>query len=616
MISQDTIDEVKERASIVEIVSESLQLKRQGSSFVGLCPFHSEKTPSFHVRERDNGYHCFGCGESGNVIMFVMKEKGYSYPEAIEYLAQRFGIVVRREGGGKPRAQSSLKKDLAKLNLHAQEFFRGALQSCPDAVKSYLIDRKLTPQAVESFKVGFCPVARGGGDLLGYLRGKGAKDDLLLISGLARRSMHGEIYSAYAGRLIFPIISEGKEILGFGGRIIPALFPAERAQTAPKYINSPENDLYHKSKTLFGLPQALEAIRRTNEAYFVEGYMDVIGLWQAGLKNVVASCGTALTDGHLKRLSRLASKLFVLFDGDSAGRAAAAKSFLVFNNAEIDGQAVFLPDGEDPDSFAAKHGEDTQRQISLFKPHSLVDCYLNSLVAKANCSEMKELGGAAAEKIAAELARAIARTERPLQRDRQIEQVWFRFQMDKQRLYEMVEQARSGASTKAPEEQAAEEVPQISMKPVSELPRLDREILLAVMAHRDELVTKVLADPEISTSLDSASMAFVHGLQTAIAVPDPAKAKERVKELLRSLHGSWGQLWTQAHAMQQEKGSDLRRTFAECTVALRKIRLNQRVKEVDRRIAASSDDEEKIRLYQEKLTLEKQARSAGDGLPR
>ena len=348
MITQQSIEKVRNTANIVEIVSETVALRRSGSNFLGLCPFHSERSPSFFVRESSNSYNCFGCGSSGNVISFVMATRAMSFPDAVEMLAGRFGVPLEYESG-KSAAPRIDREHLFKICQTAHHFFRRSLLQVKTKqgefahVGNYLKKRLLTADVINTFGLGYCPSQRRS--LLDVLVAAGFKEEDILLTGLVRRTARGDLYELFRGRLIFPIFMDAKRIAGFGGRMIPGVLESQGDRVVPKYINSPETPLYQKSKVFYGLPQALPSIRSERHAYIVEGYMDVIGLAMRGVSNVIACCGTAMTEQHIRRLGGICDKVTLLFDGDEAGRGAASKSFLVSRNAELDLSALFLPDG-------------------------------------------------------------------------------------------------------------------------------------------------------------------------------------------------------------------------------------------------------------------------------
>ena len=278
-----------------------VKLKAAGSNLVGLCPFHDEKTGSFNINVSNNYYHCFGCGASGNVLSYVMETKGFSFLEAVEYLAQKFNITLKHEGGKKKAKSDISGKEIYQLNALAQEFFRSALKDNSKKLVSYLEDRGFDLPALKPFALGYAPA--GWDNLYQFFQSRKIPEKLMLASGLIKKNSSGKIYDVFRDRVIFPIWIDGQRIAGFGGRIIEE--DADKKQA--KYLNSPETLVYHKSQILFGFPQAIKAVKSLGYVYLVEGYFDVIRLHQMGVCNVVATCGTAVTPQHLKKLNHVAT---------------------------------------------------------------------------------------------------------------------------------------------------------------------------------------------------------------------------------------------------------------------------------------------------------------------
>ncbi|HZP42708.1 MAG TPA: DNA primase [Candidatus Binatia bacterium] len=406
-IPEDAIRHVRERASIVEVVSDTVTLRRRGRSFVGLCPFHSEKTPSFSVSEERGFYHCFGCGEHGDVFTFVMKVESLAFPDAVRRVAQRFGLRVP-EAADEPARRG---EPLAAANAIAAAFFQAELAS-PAGVRAraYVRERGLGDDVVRRFGIGWAPAT--GDALARHLRAKGvAVEHALEVGLLARRERTdggNPVYDRFRDRLMFPITDRFGRVIAFGGRILPG--PAVRPD-APKYLNSPESPLFHKGQTVFGLAQAREAIRRAGRAIVVEGYMDVIALAQAGVEEVVAPLGTAFTADQLRVLRLISGDTIVAcFDGDRAGWKAAARSFLVFLEAGLWGRGAFLPAGEDPDSFVRAHGR-AAFEACVAKAVPLVETYLDDLTG-----DDRDAVGRRAE-AAREVARVLKRVRNPREYD-------------------------------------------------------------------------------------------------------------------------------------------------------------------------------------------------------
>jgi len=349
-IPDDQIERVRAAANLVEIVSAHVSLKRRGQNHVGLCPFHQEKTPSFTVSESKQIYHCFGCGEGGNAISFVMRMEGIEFPDAVRRLAERYGIALavdRTGGGGAKRGEE--RERVRRVNELALAFFRERLaQAAPDApVRRYLDRRGLDARMVEAFELGWAPDDWQA--LTAHALGRGqSRDDLVLAGVTAKRDSDGRCYDRFRGRLIFPIRSADGQVAGFGGRVI--------GDGEPKYLNSPETPLYHKGSILYGLHPMRKQGGQRPWVLVVEGYLDVIACHRHGLTDTVAPLGTALTEDHARLLSRHTERVDLVFDGDNAGRAAARKAAMVLAPFSLDVRIVTLPAGEDPDSLLSGAG--------------------------------------------------------------------------------------------------------------------------------------------------------------------------------------------------------------------------------------------------------------------
>lgn len=633
MIAEKTIEEIKARANLVEIVGESQQLRRQGSSYVCCCPFHQERSPSFHIRDGGRFYHCFGCGVSGNAISYVMQMRGLSFPEAVEELAERYGITVALIGG-RPERDRVNTGEFYQANQLAQEFFQRSLQEAPAAVKKYVAERGFTPEAMRAFGLGFSPLKWQG--LCDFLRGKKISEELLLRSGLARRNSRGELYDGLRGRLVFPIFQDPRRIAGFGGRVIPGL---NDNPDAPKYVNSSDSPVYNKSKLLFGLPQALQAIRQKGDVFVVEGYMDVIGLWQVGIQNVVATCGTALTEQHVRRIAQLCKRVTVLFDGDAAGRAAAAKSFAVFLNSGIDASARFLPDEDDPDTLARRLGVATGDYLAALPAQPLLDSFIDQTLAAHGAADAGALGAAAKGTIGKEVAAIVSRVENPIERDELLKRVSYRLRVDSEHLVTLAGASRAavepltsgvpsgpvrqpgagGGRSSEGEANAAhsnsrarpagqQEPPDIAFsgRPVTDLPRLDRELLLVVMAMREQYVDSVLNDPLICEAIHPTTRAFVEGL-SAILASDLTREEQRqaTKALLLQFGESWVAHWKTAHEMLEDQRVKFVQVFEQCRQALDRAKFQDLGRQLTEQLAAAQDDAEREDLSLKLVALKR-----------
>ncbi|MBN7815899.1 DNA primase [Algoriphagus pacificus] len=353
-ISKLTTDKVKERVDIEEVVGDYVPLKKKGQNMWACCPFHNEKSPSFSISPAKQIYKCFGCGKAGDPIQFVMDIEGIGFTEAIRHLAGKYGIEVEEDETRTPeqdQAQNERESLYIALGF-ARDFFVKNLQS-PEGKSiglSYFKERGFTPAIIEKFDLGYA--LDGWDNLLKEAKSAGFQEEILLKSGLIlqKEGDASRVYDRFRGRVIFPIHNIGGKPIGFGARILT------KDKNQPKYINSPETAVYHKSDVLYGMYQAKKAIRDKDNCYLVEGYTDVVSLHLSGIENVVASSGTSLTDGQIKLIKRFTDQVTVLYDGDSAGIKASLRGIDLLLEGGLNVKAVVFPDGEDPDSYSRKVG--------------------------------------------------------------------------------------------------------------------------------------------------------------------------------------------------------------------------------------------------------------------
>ncbi len=351
MISPASVQEVMNRADIVDVVGQFVRLRKRGTNYIANCPFHNEKTPSFNVSPAKGIYKCFGCGKAGNVVTFIQEHEKLTYPEAIRWLADFYKITLEETERSPEQQQKQLAEEgLRILNEYAATYFHDTLLNTDEGQAiglSYFKQRGFRKDIMERFRLGYNP--ERGDAFYTAATNKGYKGEMLDRAGLAK-NRNGGYYDVYRGRVIFPIQSMTGRILGFGARILKS------NEKAPKYINTPENELYVKSKVLYGMYQGRQAIGKQDECLLVEGYTDVISLHQAGVENVVSSSGTSLTEDQLRLIGQLTKNLTILYDGDSAGIKAALRGLDMALAQSFNVQLVLLPDGEDPDSFVQKSG--------------------------------------------------------------------------------------------------------------------------------------------------------------------------------------------------------------------------------------------------------------------
>src|SRR5712664_1165554 len=366
-------ERVKQQADIVRVVGEYVRLKKSGQNFTGLCPFHSEKTPSFAVHPVKQIYHCFGCGVGGDVFSFVREMEKCEFPEAVRVVAEKCGIAIPRprERSPEERRENQQRAALVEMHREAAAFFMKQLEGTLEgkAARAYLEDRGLDAEAIARFGLGFAP--SGGEVLYRHLKQK-YPDKLIEVSGLVSRdqSGSGRFYDRFRRRMMFPIANEAGKIVAFGGRAL--------GDDMPKYLNSPETPIYSKSNILYHLDRAKEGMRRQDLAILVEGYMDAIGVARAGINNVVASCGTSLAESQVKLLARFTRRVVVNYDPDAAGQAATERSIVLLLEQGFDVRVLALPGKADPDKFIREQGAEAYRKLLESAPE-----YVDYLIGRA-----------------------------------------------------------------------------------------------------------------------------------------------------------------------------------------------------------------------------------------
>jgi DNA primase len=358
MISPATIQQILARLDIIDIIGGFVKLKKRGSNYLGLCPFHNEKTPSFTVSPSKELYKCFGCGRSGNTVSFIMEHEKYSYPEALRWLANKYGIEVEETyQSDEQKLQVQAADSLYIINSFAQQFFTRMLfetEEGQDIALAYFKERGFREDIIRKFQLGYSPEQRDA--FTKEALAKQYNAELLIRSGLVA-NRNEQLTDNYRGRVIFPVHNHSGKILGFGARILKS------NDKAPKYINTPENEIYLKSKILYGSYFARQAIDKADECLLVEGYTDVISLHQAGIENVVASGGTSLTPDQLRLIKKYSNNLTIIYDGDAAGVKAALRGLDLALEEGLNVKLVLIPDGDDPDSYVNKVGATAFREF-------------------------------------------------------------------------------------------------------------------------------------------------------------------------------------------------------------------------------------------------------------
>ncbi len=396
-IPEETIQQIRHRVDIVDLVGRFVSLKRSGRSHKGLCPFHEEKTPSFNVNSDREAFYCFGCQASGNAISFLMKMENLTFPEAVRVLGREVGVEIPETAGGLERG---LSERLYAANELAQKRYHAALAAPGNPGAAYLERRGLDRDTIERFGLGFAP--NRWDFIAGALAEEKIPAELGEKAGLLAPRDSGGHYDRLRGRVVFPIRDVRDRVVGFGGR-------ATRSDQEPKYLNTPESPIYRKREGFFGFPAALEPIRRTERAVVVEGYFDLIALHRAGVEGALATCGTALTTDHARNLRRRTRQVVMLFDGDEAGQQAVERALEVLVPEGLRVRAALLPGGEDPDSFLAREGAEALRELVAGAPPA-IEIVIRRAVSKGCRTPWEKADAVGA--VAPHLARVSSEVER------------------------------------------------------------------------------------------------------------------------------------------------------------------------------------------------------------
>lgn len=387
MIKQEIVDKILDTARIEEVVGDFVDLKKRGTSLIGLCPFHNEKTPSFNVSVSKGIYKCFGCGAGGDAVRFVMEHEKYAYPEALRYLAQKYHIEVEEtERTPEQLAAQDKRESLFIVTNWAGKFFKDTLWDTEEGRAiglNYFKERGYREDIIRKFELGYSPEAWTG--LYDRAKSEGYREEFLEATGLVVRKDDGSVYDRFRGRVMFPIHNLTGRVLGFGGRTL------KTDKKTPKYVNSPESEVYHKSDVLYGLYFAKKAILDADNCYLVEGYADVLSMHQAGVENVVSSSGTSLTSGQIRLISRYTKNVTILYDGDEAGIKASLRGTDMLLEEGLNVKVLLFPDGNDPDSYVQRFGStafkqyitEHQQDFIFYKTHVLLRDAGNDPVKRA-----------------------------------------------------------------------------------------------------------------------------------------------------------------------------------------------------------------------------------------
>ena len=420
--SEELIEEIRQRNDIVDVISGYVKLQKKGSSYFGLCPFHNEKSPSFSVSRAKQMYYCFGCGAGGNVITFIMEYENYSFVEAVRMLAERAGIEIPEvEYSQEAKQKADLKATLLEVNKLAAKYFYAQLKSEQGKLAHrYLTDRGLSEETITAFGLGYSN--KYSDDLYKYLKLKGYKDDILAKAGLISVNEKNGVYDKFWNRVMFPIMDVNNRVIGFGGRVM--------GDAKPKYLNSPETEVFDKSRNLYGLNRA----RTSRKSYFLicEGYMDVISLHQAGFTNAVASLGTALTAGHASLIKRYVNEVYLTYDSDEAGTKAALRAIPILKEAGVTAKIIRMEPYKDPDEFIKNLGAEAfEERINKARNGFLFSLEILEKDYDMNSPEGKT-------EFMKEVARRLTQFEEEIERNNYIEAVAEKYRVGYENLRKLV----------------------------------------------------------------------------------------------------------------------------------------------------------------------------------
>ena len=479
MIDPSTVSRIVDTAEILDVVQDFVSLKKRGVNYIGLCPFHNEKTPSFNVSPTKGIFKCFGCGKGGNAVSFVMEHEHLSYAEALKYLARKYNIEVNeREETQEDIDKRNIVESLLVVSSYAQKYFAEFLWKQPEGLSvgmSYLKERGLQDHIIQQFQLGYCP--DGWETFSREAIRAGYKKEFLSRSGLSIEKEH-RLIDRFAGRAMFPIHSLSGNVIGFGGRTLKS------DKNIAKYLNSPESEIYYKSRVLYGLFFAKKSIVQLDKCYLVEGYTDVISLCQSGVENVVASSGTALTPEQIRLVKRFTKNITIIFDGDEAGIKASLRGIDMILEEGMNVKVVLLPEGEDPDSFARKNSSSFIMEF-ISKNESDFVLYKTKVL-------MKEAGndpfGRAS--MISEIVRSIASIPNSIARQVYTKECGNLLSMDEQTLVREVQKISKQRTSRAAPSQPAELI-----KPSSDTFYYEREIIRLLLNY-GTMVLKTLSDEE------------------------------------------------------------------------------------------------------------------------
>jgi DNA primase len=579
-LSEEKVSEIRDRSSILEVVSDYVTLKKTGRNHKGLCPFHSEKTPSFMVNEEKQIFHCFGCGEGGDVFTFLMKAGRFSFPQAVEELARRYGVSLpSRELSASQKKEMAKRESLFEINRIASEYFRDLLTRRREGEEGrrYLSQRGISEEIVAEHGLGYAADRWDG--LVEHLREKKVSLNLARELGLIFPKKREGWYDAFRSRVLFPIFDLHQRIVGFGGRMTK--------EGEPKYLNSPESSIYHKGEVLYGLQVAKQYATEKDRVIVVEGYFDLLTLHQYGWKDCVATLGTALTPQHIRTLKRYTRNVVTLFDADQAGVQAALRSLPLFLEEEVAGKTVALPKGEDPDGFLRKGNlEDFTKRVEHAVP--LIDFFFERLV---KTYDVKSVDGKV--RVAKEGVALLGKIPDRIRRDFYARALAERLDVKESFLYEMLPSKGTSGEGRDSRESSPERT-----FPKSE------EIVVRLMIHRPEVIPTISEEGVLEEFESPVLQKIARGLE------DLYRRKGRL-DLAEALAGVEEDLkkWLY-HFAFQESGleGNHEKILKDCIQKIREEKIKKEKGELQKRIKEADkqqEDKSLNPLLKQKLELER-----------
>lgn len=589
-LSEEKVSEIRDRSSILEVVSDYVALKKTGKNYRGLCPFHSEKTPSFMVNEEKQIFHCFGCGEGGDAFTFLMKVGHFSFPQAVEELAKRYGVrLPSRELSTTQKKEMAKKEILFQINQIASEYFHDLLIRRPEGEegRKYLSQRRIDQEVIAEHQLGYSTDRWDG--LAQHLKEKKVSLELARELGLIFPKKREGWYDAFRGRILFPIFDLHQRVVGFGGRVT--------REGQPKYLNSPESSIYHKGEVLYGLQVAKRYAVEKDCVIIVEGYFDLLTLQQYGLKHSVATLGTALTTQHIRTLKRYTKNLITLFDADQAGVQATLRCLPLFLEEEVLGKMIDLPKGEDPDGFLRKGNlDDFGRRVERAVP--LIDFFFERLM---KAYDLKSVDGKV--RVAKEGVALLGKIPDKIRRDFYVKALAERLDVKESFLYEML---RSSPKELSKAEEDLRKSTDETSFPKSE------EMVVRLMVHHPEIIP-TLSKEDILKEFESPILQKIAGVledlylrKGRLDLPEVlAKVEEDLKEKLCEVAFQESGL----EGNREKILKDCIQKIHEQRIKKEKVELQKRIRDADKQ----QEDKGLNPLLKQKLELAKREKGFQKG---